>query len=129
MKSTTLAADWAVRRDLGPLSAREQAEFEAWLTRMYGIWAPMAVPEAVLARLERLTGVGSDADEGAVPAVWSRRRTLLAAGAATAAAAGIGIALFPRGVEQEKFSTQIGQMREIVLVDGSVVSLNTDIGK
>ena len=50
----------------------------------------------------------------------------MGAGAATAAAAGIGIAFIPRKAKHETLSTVIGQMREIVLPDGSIVSLNTD---
>ena len=121
-----LAADWAVRHDLGRLTAQEQAEFEAWLHADVRHLGAYGRAEAVLARLERLSGVGRDVDDAAAPQAWTRRRTLLAAGAATAAAAGIGIALFPRSVQPERLATEIGQMREIVLADGSIVSLNTD---
>jgi transmembrane sensor len=120
-----LAADWAVRRDLGPLNAQEQAEFEAWLNADVRHLGAYGRAEAVLARLERLNTVGRETDEAPAAANWTRRRTLIAAGAATAAAAGIGIALYPRGAG-ETMSTEIGQMREVVLADGSIVSLNTD---
>ena len=120
------AADWAVRRELNPLSDNEKAEFEAWLaadTRHLGAYGRA---EAILARLDRLNTFGRDVDEGAVPAGWTRRRSLLSALAATAAAAGIGIALFPKRARPATLSTQVGQMREVVLADGSIVSLNTD---
>lgn len=121
-----LAADWAVRRDLGSLSAPEQAEFEAWLNADVRHLGAYARAEAVLARLERLSAVGREPEEDVPAPAWNRRRTLLAAGAATAAAAGIGVALVPRGAQEERLSTEIGQMREIVLTDGSIVSLNTN---
>jgi transmembrane sensor len=128
LKIDGLAADWVIRRDLGPLSAPEQAQFEAWLAADVRHMGAYGRAEAVLARLERVKGVSRTAVAEEMPqaSVWNRRRILIAGGAATAAAAGLGIALFPRGTEQETLSTQIGQMREIVLVDGSVVSLNTD---
>lgn len=120
------AADWAVRRDLGTLSAAEQAEFEAWLAADVRHLGAYGRAEAVLARLERLNGVAREMDAGTAAPAWNRRRTLLAAGAATAAAAGIGVALVPRRAGQEELFTEIGQVREIVLTDGSVVSLNTN---
>lgn len=121
-----LAADWAVRRDLGQLSAQEQAQFEAWLNADVRHLGAYGRAEAVLARLERLTGVGRDVEEPAETQIWTRRRAVMAAGGITATAAGLGIALYPRRAESEILSTQIGQMREIVLADGSIVSLNTD---
>jgi len=124
----SLAADWAARRDFGPLSAQEQAEFEAWLAADARHLGAYGRAEAVLARLDRLASVGMDAaaDRTSWPAGWIRRRAMLAGGAMAAAAAGIGIALFPKNNELENLSTEIGQMRETVLADGSVVSLNTD---
>lgn len=123
-----LAAEWAVRRDLGALSAQEQAEFEAWLAADLRHLGAYGRAEAVLARLERLNGVGNDqvSDDAPRLAGWNRRHALLAGGAATVAAAGVGLALFPTNSGQGSFSTQIGQTREVVLADGSVVSLNTD---
>jgi transmembrane sensor len=121
-----LAAGWAVRRDLGPLGIREQAAFEAWLAADVRHLGAYGRAEAVLARLERLNGVGRTGNDDAWPVGWNRRRVLLAGGAATAAAAGIGVALIPNGAAQDRLSTQIGQVREIVLADGSIVSLNTD---
>ena len=120
------AADWAIKRELGPLSLLQQAEFEAWLAADRRHLGAYGRAEAVLARLERLKGVSRNSTEVTQGSLWSRRRTLLGAGAATAAAAGIGIAFIPRKAKHETLSTVIGQMREIVLPDGSIVSLNTD---
>jgi len=122
------AADWAVKRDLGPLSAEELAEFEAWLDADVRHLGAYGRAEAVMARLERLGRVGREVEEEPARPLWTRRRTLLSAGAATAAAAAVGVAIFPKRVEQEGLFTEIGQVREIVLSDGSIVSLNTDSG-
>lgn len=119
----SLAADWAAKRDLGPLSPAEQAEFEAWLNADLRHLGAYGRAEAVLARLERLNGVDMEmAEDSGV----TRRRMLVAGGAAAGLAAAIGIAFVPRGGVAQTFSTQIGQVREVVLADGSVVSLNTN---
>ncbi len=123
-----LAADWAVRRDLGTLSTEEQAAFEAWLAADVRHLGAYGRAEAVLSRLERLRGVAVDAAPSgdAEPSGWTRRRTLLTGGVAASLVAGVGITRIHDGAHQETFSTQIGQMQEVVLTDGSIVSLNTN---
>jgi len=123
-----LAAKWAAARDLGSLSAEEEAAFEAWLAADIRHLGAYGRAEAVLGRLERLNGIALDAtpDGDAVPSGWTRRRILLAGGAAASLVAAVGIAEVHLRRRQEAFSTEIGQMREIVLSDGSVVTLNTN---
>ena len=50
---------------------------------------------------------------------------VMAGGAAATIAAGVGIGTIRDGVPEQTFSTQIGQVREVVLSDGSMVFLNT----
>lgn len=124
------AAAWAVKRDLGELSAAEQTEFDAWLAADIRHLGAYGRAEAVLGRLERVHSGAVD-QLRAVPAdkppVWARRRVILMGGvAASFAAAGIvGAALWRHGRAQI-FSTDIGQVRDIPLSDGSLVVLNTD---
>lgn len=123
-----LAARWAVRRDLGTLSSEEEAEFQAWLgadTRHLGAYGRA---EAVLFRLERLNGASLDgaSSENAHPSRWNRR-LVLAGGIAASIAAAVGLALhLAETVRERSFSTAIGQIREVVLEDGSVMVLNTN---
>ncbi len=123
-----LAARWAVRRDLGTLSSEEEAEFQAWVaadTRHLGAYGRA---EAVLFRLERLNGASLDgaSSENAHPSHWNRR-LILAGGAAASIAAAVGLAWhLPETVRERGFSTAIGQIREVVLEDGSVMVLNTN---
>jgi transmembrane sensor len=125
----SLAAHWAARRDLGTLSPAEEAEFQDWVaadTRHLGAYGRA---EAVLFRLERLNGASLDeaSFENAHPSGWNRRRLILAGSAAASVAAAIGVALhLPERVQESTFSTAIGQIREVVLTDGSIVILNTD---
>ncbi len=122
------AARWAARRDLGTLSAGDEASFEAWLAADIRHLGAYGRAEAVLGRLERLNGVALDSasDSDVVPSGWTRRRFLLAGAATANLVAGVGIAEVHLRRQQETFSTEIGQMREVVLADGSVVSLNTN---
>jgi len=121
-----LAADWAVRRDLRDLSPEEEAEFQDWLAADVRHLGAYGRAEAVLGRLERLNVAALEPAENANPSRWNRR-LILAGGAAASVAATIGVALhLPESVPESTFSTAIGQIREVVLADGSVVFLNTD---
>jgi transmembrane sensor len=131
------AALWATQRDLRDPTPEEQRGFEVWLTADIRHLGAYARAEAVLARLERAKGravVPQTTVVTAEPRFWTSRRAVLAAGAA--AASGVAAvwgtwALAPGALvqslrEEELFSTAVGQVKEVVLSDGSVVSLNTD---
>jgi transmembrane sensor len=82
----------------------------------------------VLSRLERLNTVilERDSEAQAVHAGWNRRSILLTGGIAAGMVMGVGIPEIHDSGPAELFSTEIGQLREVVLSDGSVVSLNTN---
>ena len=123
------SADWAAKRDLGDLSPQEQAEFEAWLAADPRHLGAYGRAEAVLCRVERLNGLNldGDANEKAEQSVWSRRRVVIAGSVAASLAAIAAVAHKLRpGSGEDIYSTEIGQMREVVLADGSIVSLNTN---
>jgi transmembrane sensor len=122
------AAKWAARRDLGTLSAGDEAAFEAWLAADVRHLGAYGRAEAVLSRLERLNGVALEPvpERAALLSGWTRRRILMTGAAAAGLVVGAGVAERHLRRQQETFSTAIGQMREIVLADGSVVSLNTN---
>ena len=123
------SADWAAKRDLGDLSPVEQAEFEAWLAADPRHLGAYGRAEAVLCRVERLNGlrVEGDSNEKAEQSVWSRRRLVITGSVAAGLAMMVAVARKVRtGAEGDIYSTEIGQMREVVLADGSIVSLNTN---
>ena len=123
------AADWAARRDLREQSAEEEAGFEAWLAADSRHLGAYGRAEAVLCRLERLNRATSEPSENERPTsrIWNRRRAIMAGGVAACLLATLGVAYrFGNKAQQEMFATEIGQMKEIVLKDGSIVSLNTD---
>lgn len=125
----SVAADWAARRDLGELSLDEEAQFQDWLaadTRHLGAYGRA---EAVLFRVERLSRTAQDAGslENDRQPGWGRRRVILAGGAAAGIAAAVGLVPYMReSVPESSYSTALGQIKEVVLADGSVVFLNTD---
>ena len=124
-----LAADWVARRDLGTLSAVEEAAFQAWLSADARHLGAYGRAEAVLGRLERLnaTALDSASLEGAEQPKWNRRRLVLTGGVAASIAAALGIAQYlPKSIPDQAYSTAMGEVRKVVLADRSVVTLNTD---
>jgi len=128
-KIDSLAAEWAAKRDLGTLSSQEEAEFQDWLAADPRHLGAYGRAEAVLSRVERLhvTALDSARPKKSHQSGWTRRRVISAGGIAASAAAAIGLSLhLPENAAENAFSTAIGQIREVVLADGSVVFLNTD---
>lgn len=122
-----IAVEWAARRCNG-LSAKETATLDAWLEADPRHLGAYMRAEAVLARLDQMGAAGADAlrlDQPAAP--FARRRTVLtgAAAAGLAIVAVGGLALYDM-LGDETYSTNVGETREVVLSDGSVVTLNTN---
>lgn len=124
------AAEWAARRENG-LSPEEGEALDAWLAADSRHLGAYAKAEAVLAQLERVGAAGPDClrdyfPEGQTMAV--RRRTLMVGGgiAAGLAVAAGGAAWLVNLLGQERYSTRIGETKEAVLSDGSMVTLNTN---
>lgn len=124
------AADWAVKRDLGALAPEDQAAFEAWLAADIRHLGAYGRAEAVLGRLERVHSGAVESLRACVPPpapVWGRRKVVMTGSiAAGLAAAGLfGVKLWPSAGEQV-YATGLGQVREVPLADGSLITLNTD---
>jgi transmembrane sensor len=115
------AANWAAKIDAGPLSAEAETALEAWLSedsRHYGALAQssaLLVPNSIPVPMRK-----------AEP-VHPARRLFLGGSIAAGIAVVAGAATFvTRALGQERYRTQIGEMRVIALNDGSVVFLNTN---
>lgn len=134
------AAEWVAKHDLGNMTQEDAAAFDAWLAadrRALGAYCRI---EGTLLRLERAgsaVGAGEDTvvvtDDAGPPAVAacpprvSRRVVLggsIAAGLASLCAIGAGTWLYRQ--ENTVYSSGHGMVREVLLSDGSVVTLNTD---
>lgn len=85
--------------------------------------------EAVLARLDQAGAAGADAlrlEKPPAPAL-PKRRTILVGAAAASLAIAAGSAVAVRHlIEEEVYATNIGETKEVVLSDGSIVTLNTN---
>ena len=136
MSSTSQAVDdqaarWAVLRDFGGLTPEQQEQFEQWLHSDRRHLGAYARAEGALIRVDRAQSGGLAASTSIPPeesSSWSRRR-LAIGGAAAASIAAIGFIgrtlLPPPGHSEDVFATGVGQVREILLPDGSVITLNT----
>lgn len=112
------AAAWAAKLDAGELDREQQAAFDAWIAadgRHYGAFAQAC------AHLLPLAEVASNRASR-----FSRRQIAAAGVAASLASLGVVGAFAKRWFGEERYSTQIGELKIIPLSDGSVVSLNTD---
>lgn len=123
------AAEWAVRKCSGELSPEDELAFEAWLAgdaRSLGAYCRV---EAALFRIERAGGVAKPT-LSSVPHKesirFTRRNAFLAGGAAASILTGVfGVGLW-RHQQGARFSTRIGEVQEVPLDDGSIVTLNTN---
>jgi transmembrane sensor len=138
-----IAAKWVARRCVG-LTGEEQSALQAWLAEDLRNVGAYAKAEAVLAELDRASVAGAEAlrlqQLPAANAVWKRRTVL--AGAAAAGLVVVGgtasltrwptvvaascASLLTHLLGQESYSTSIGETKEVVLSDGSLVTLNTN---
>lgn len=126
------AAAWVARRLSGDFSDRDRAELEAWLAQ--DARHSIAFKDYLaLANTGSLAGLASGAAKAAndEPALGKRktRRWLIAAPAIAASlfAASVFLPQSPT-VEPslERFATDRGELRDVILADGSIVTLNTD---
>ena len=125
-----IAAEWAARRFSG-LTAADRSALDRWLEvdrRHVGAYAKA---EAVLAQLDRAGAAGPDAlriMDGPLPSGSAfKRRTVLVGGVAAGVAIAAGGAVWlTRLLGRESYSTRIGETKEVVLSDGSLVTLNTN---
>jgi transmembrane sensor len=120
------AARWAALRDLG-LSPEQQEAFELWLKADKRHLGAYARAEGALIRVERTRGCLGKFPVAPKPSAFSRRRMILSGSMAAgfAAAGFFGFDLWKRS-RHTTYSTGKGEVREILLADGSVVKLNTN---
>ena len=114
------ARDWIVRLNSGRVSEDELARFKAWRDAAPAHRQAFQRERAFWAQLHGLA-------DGPVAESRLRRRGFLIGGAAMAATAA-GLIVSPRLALalRADFSTEVGQMAQLDLPDGSIATLNTD---
>lgn len=122
------AAAWAVRLDRGDLTPAEQAELDAWLEGDVRRVGALARAEAIWCDLDRLAALDKAGVESA-PVIhrkvnWQPWRA--AAGFAFLAVMALGAGGVGYDQLAGRESSRVGEIRRLVLDDGSTVVLNTD---
>ncbi|MCJ2179818.1 FecR family protein [Novosphingobium album (ex Hu et al. 2023)] len=128
------AATLAIR--LPDAGEAERADIMAWVAQNPVHAVAFARAESAWKDSERLKALGFDlpadedsADEVIVPVETGKgisRRTVVLSSVAAIALAGLLPAIRMLGPGPESFSTQLGEVREVRLADGSVLHINTD---
>jgi transmembrane sensor len=123
------AAEWAAQRHDG-LMPQDLCAFEAWLKADPRHVGAYAKAEAVLAQLDRAGAAGADAlrvqTHGPQQKSLMRRTMLVGSAAAGLTVAAGGALWLTRLLGQESYSTRMGETKEVVLADSSMVTLNTN---
>lgn len=123
------AAEWAAKVDAGHLAPSEQEELDAWLAEDARHMGAYAHVQAVLARFERIgAAAGSQSLRlGVEPdRALTRRAMVLTGAAASVAVLATGAGLTWKYLPRRTYATRIGETQIIPLMDGSVVTLNTN---
>ena len=128
-----IAAEWLARRG-GDLSSQEEVAFREWLAADPRHLGAYARAEALMAHLERAGAAGADAlrleaeaPEPSMIARWGvdRRRFIWGGSMIAGLAAAMGAVVWLPRLMRESYSTILGETREVVLSDGSMLTLNT----
>ena len=127
------AAAWIWRMESGAASSADPEGFEAWLRQdprhRRAVDELSKVWEALdgLTEAQRGTGTVSPSTGAEPQAAALRRRPLWFAAAAAVLVAAVGATLWlSKGSETQVVATAVGQHRNVVLADGTLVSLNTN---
>lgn len=122
------AAAWAVRLDKGDLTQDEQRELDAWLEGDVRRVGALARAEAIWCDLDRLSAMDKAGVESAPPRPrrvdWQPWRAAAAFALLAVMTAGVGGVGYDRLAGRE--ASRVGEIRRLVLDDGSTVVLNTD---
>jgi transmembrane sensor len=122
------AAAWIWRMEGGPAEGADPEAFEAWLRQDPRHRRALEELSKVWETLDGITAAPElPRTEVTQPDTRPSHRALWFAAAAAAAAAGLAVTIWMnRGSESQVLQTAVGQHRNVVLADGSVVSLNTN---
>ena len=128
------AVDWFLRRRAAPLSESEVAAFDAWLEQSPANREAYVAVEEFWAGAGQLEALSKFEDKRrAILRSVDRSRTTRRVAAAGALAMAVGLAGVgvyglggPRPLANQSFATAVGQQATVTLLDGSVVTLNTD---
>ena len=117
-----VASEWAAKLDAAPLSSEEEIALDAWLAmdvRHFGAFAQASA---------HLTEIVNSSVAASVEEPRLTRRRFVLGGSIAAGVAGFAVAgsFALRYFGANRYATRLGEMRVVPLIDGSVISLNTN---
>jgi len=115
------AAVWATRIDAGAVDPNNDAALRHWLEEDPRRRGALLRAEAALSFVDRARALGGVVPKPSPRPIWIRRKLVFLGAALAASLAGV-LLLLPGALH---YSTGLGQMLNVPLTDGSVVSLNT----
>lgn len=124
------AAEWMARRQSGEMTEAERVRFDAWLAADLSHRAAYGRLEGIWQSLDLVPGIETVLPEAGNTTSRKRRAwlPLAAAGIAAAAAIVVVVAWFtwPVPVETQRYVSATAETRQIVLSDGSQITLRAD---
>ncbi len=129
-KTDLEALHWASLIDAGPLPAEQQRELEEWLSADTKHKGALIRVQAASLRLDRLAALaGGRSLLESLPERNTTRRRILATAASVSGLLGIGAWLSHGFIEEAwggtRYVSNVGELRKVVLTDGSMMTLNT----
>jgi transmembrane sensor len=125
------AATWIWRMDSATADAADRQAFDAWLRQDPRHRRAAAELSAVWGALDGLAEAKREEKiatftNAAKPALAPNSRRGWLAAAAMLAAIAVGALWLQKGSERQTLATAVGQQRNVILADGSIVTLNTN---
>jgi transmembrane sensor len=123
------ACRWAMLMERGPLSPRQQFEFDRWISASTRHEGAYHRAKAASVHFDRLGALAAGRDEiGGRPPQITTRRGAIAAAVLAVSLVGVGTWLgggWHPNLHSGRYVTAVGEMRRIGLTDGSEIVLNT----
>jgi transmembrane sensor len=115
------AAEWATRIDGGSIDRYTDVELRRWLDEDPRRQGALLRAEAALSFLDRGRALAGVIPKPEPRPIWVRRKLIFAGAALAASLVGVAVLI----TAPNRYDTDLGEIRQVPLSDGSVVAINT----
>jgi transmembrane sensor len=115
------AAEWATRIDGGSIDRDTDVELRRWLDEDPRRQGALLRAEAALSFLDRGRALAGVIPKPEPRPIWVRRKLIFAGAALAASLVGVAVLI----TAPNRYDTDLGEIRQVPLSDGSVVAINT----
>jgi transmembrane sensor len=115
------AAEWATRIDGGSIDRDTDVELRRWLDEDPRRQGALLRAEAALSFLDRGRALAGVIPKPEPRPIWVRRKLIFASAALAASLVGVAVLM----TAPNRYDTDLGEIRQVPLSDGSVVAINT----